>query len=137
MIRQMPAPREKYTFIHRDYHPNNVLFENGKLVGVVDWVNACMGPVGVDVGHCCWNLAMMYGTNSADYFLGLYRAYHPHFTYNEYWDIVALMDVLTDPIEVYEGWKHFGLIDITEDGLKEKMDTYMCSIWNKLGHHHT
>src|SRR6185295_9148382 len=30
-----PAQRE--TFIHRDYHPGNVLWDGGRVSGVVDW----------------------------------------------------------------------------------------------------
>ncbi|WP_081412680.1 phosphotransferase [Fictibacillus gelatini] len=32
-------PDARNGFIHRDYHPCNVLWEDGRLTGVVDWVN--------------------------------------------------------------------------------------------------
>src|SRR5258707_1164666 len=58
-----PAPA---VFIHRDYHPLNVLWQAGAISGVVDWINACRGPAGVDVAHCRTNLAQMYGPAAAD-----------------------------------------------------------------------
>ena len=39
-------------FIHRDYHPGNVLWKRGHVTGVVDWQSACIGPPSVDIGHC-------------------------------------------------------------------------------------
>jgi len=39
-------------FIHRDYHPGNVLWKRGHVTGVVDWQSACIGPSSVDIGHC-------------------------------------------------------------------------------------
>ncbi|MGC4378585.1 aminoglycoside phosphotransferase family protein [Fictibacillus sp. Mic-4] len=65
-------PDARNGFIHRDYHPCNVLWEDGRLTGVVDWVNACIGPAGVDAGHCSLNLALLYGADDADFFLNAY-----------------------------------------------------------------
>ena len=53
-------------FIHRDFHPANLLWVDGRLTGVVDWVNACVGPAGVDTAHCRLNLAVLWGPDEAD-----------------------------------------------------------------------
>ncbi len=53
-------------FIHRDFHPANLLWVDGRLTGVVDWVNACVGPAGVDTAHCRVNLAILWGAEAAD-----------------------------------------------------------------------
>lgn len=65
-------PRIHEVFIHRDFHPTNVLWHRGAVSAVVDWVNACRGPAGVDVAHCRTNLALMYGAEVADRFLRAY-----------------------------------------------------------------
>lgn len=44
-----PRPQVKPCFIHRDYHPTNILWVDDKVSGVVDWVNACRGPAGIDI----------------------------------------------------------------------------------------
>jgi len=85
-----PAPTDERLFIHRDFHPGNVLWRDGEVTGVVDWVNASIGSPWADVGHCRVNLADELGQDAADRFLELYREvsgrqdpYHP------YWDISA------------------------------------------------
>jgi Ser/Thr protein kinase RdoA (MazF antagonist) len=46
-------------FLHRDYHPGNLLWNDGSLSGIVDWAFSCRGPRGVDVAHTRWNLALV------------------------------------------------------------------------------
>ncbi len=77
-------------FIHRDLHPGNVLWSQGEVSGVVDWVNACVGPAGVDVATCRWNLVDWAGPERADAFVTAYErrtgsAHHP------YWDLASLL----------------------------------------------
>lgn len=74
-------------FIHRDYHPGNVLWAGGAVCGVVDWAVARIGPPAADVGHCRWNLARALGRGAADRFLALCGddAFHP------YWDVAAAL----------------------------------------------
>lgn len=132
-ITKNSPPNEIYTFIHRDFHPTNVLWWRGKVSGVVDWVNACLGPKGVDVGHCRWNLAMLYGVDVADQFLKSYCKYMgDEFTYYPYWDIVSLCDVLSDPVEVYPGWEAFGVRTITKEVMEERMDQYVLSLLKRF-----
>lgn len=92
-------------FVHRDFHPGNVLWSRGRVGGVVDWVNACAGPPGIDVATCRWNLAQWAGTPAADAFVAAYeqRAGQPH---DPYWDIATVLeddwDRLADPEQVTE-----------------------------------
>jgi aminoglycoside phosphotransferase (APT) family kinase protein len=48
-------------FIHRDFHPGNLLFDGDLVVGTVDWDYACIGPSGEDFGRTWLNLAADYG----------------------------------------------------------------------------
>ncbi|MFQ5554705.1 MAG: phosphotransferase family protein [Acidimicrobiia bacterium] len=50
---------------HRDYHFANVLWDRGAPTGVVDWVNACRGPVEIDVAHCAQNVGQLHGPDTA------------------------------------------------------------------------
>jgi aminoglycoside phosphotransferase (APT) family kinase protein len=91
------APKGDRVFIHRDYHPGNVLWLAGRMSGLVDWVNASLGSPWADVGHCRVNIASELGQAAADRFLALYRAvsgrgddYHP------YWDISAAIGGLDE-----------------------------------------
>ena len=124
----IPAFRE--TFIHRDFHPANVLWENGKVSGVVDWPNACRGPAGIDVGHCRVNLALLYGVEVADLFLTAYKKHVGSlFTYDSYWDIVSAFDFLDGPPTVYSGWAAFGVTGLTDAMMEERMDAFVESLF--------
>ncbi|MFD1065119.1 phosphotransferase family protein [Oceanobacillus locisalsi] len=132
-IALLPQPAYMPKFIHRDFHPTNVLWQDNKVSGVVDWANGCLGPAGIDVGHCRWNLAMLYGVAAADTFLSAYqRKARCPFFYDVYWDIVSLMDVLEGQPEVYPGWEVFGKTDITVEWMVERMDGYAVSLRDKI-----
>jgi aminoglycoside phosphotransferase (APT) family kinase protein len=94
------APPGERLLIHRDYHPGNVLWQDGRVSGLVDWVNASIGSPWADVGHCRVNLASELGEPAVERFLDHYRAasgrsggYHP------YWDIAAAIGGLDDDID--------------------------------------
>lgn len=136
-IVKQPEPGYMPRFIHRDYHPVNVLWENGIISGVVDWVNACKGPAGVDVGHCRWNLAMLYGVKAADLFLHHYtRQAGEKFTYDVYWDIVSLNDVQSGRPQIYPGWTAFGFTGLTDALMAQRTDEYAASLEKRIQPHH-
>jgi aminoglycoside phosphotransferase (APT) family kinase protein len=84
-------------FIHRDYHPGNVLWHDGRVSGIVDWVNASIGSPWADVGHCRVNIASELGPAAADRFLDLYRAASGRTDeYDPYWDISAAIGGLDE-----------------------------------------
>lgn len=129
-IVQGPAPDYRPRFIHRDYHPNNILWQNGSLSGVVDWVTACRGPAGIDVGHCRLNLACVYGAGTAGRFLQLYEALtgveqHP------YWDLITLIEFLPEP-ELYDPWLQSGMTHLTPAILCQHLDDYLADILARL-----
>jgi aminoglycoside phosphotransferase (APT) family kinase protein len=51
-----PVPVTDVSFVHRDFHPGNVLWSRGRLSGVVDWQAACLGPSSIDPAHCRLNM---------------------------------------------------------------------------------
>jgi aminoglycoside phosphotransferase (APT) family kinase protein len=121
-----PRPATRECFIHRDYHPANVLWANGAVSGVVDWVNACRGPAGIDVGHCRLNLAMLYDVPTADAFLAAYQSFAgPRFRYDPYWDLLSLIEILHGPPAVYAGWVALGVTDLTDQRIAERLDDYL------------
>lgn len=128
-IANSPLPAFRPTFIHRDYHPVNVLFEGGRLCGLVDWPNACIGPAGVDVAHCRINLARMYGVPTADRFLACCQAaMSSYWEYDPFWDLLSIMDWLPGPPDVYPPWLDFGLEDLTPALIEERMEAYLASV---------
>lgn len=53
--------RSDEVFIHRDFHPGNLLVRGEAVTGIVDWDYACVGPSGEDYGRTWLNLAADYG----------------------------------------------------------------------------
>ena len=51
-----PIPTDDLAFVHRDFHPGNLLWTRTRLTGIVDWQAACVGPASIDVGHCRLNM---------------------------------------------------------------------------------
>jgi len=79
--RPTPGDAGPDVFLHRDFHPGNVLWRRGRVTGVVDWASASVGPACVDVGHCRSNL-FPYGLGVADRFTAMWErrsgaCYHP------------------------------------------------------------
>ncbi len=59
--------------VHGDYQHFNVLWQDGRLTGVVDWPNAGTGHRGSDVGHCRLNLAVLFDATAAGDYLMIYE----------------------------------------------------------------
>lgn len=78
-------------FVHRDFHPGNVLWLRGRVTGVVDWPNACRGPAGADVAHCRANLLRWAGPAEADAFRAAYESVTGT-TYDPYWEVASVME---------------------------------------------
>lgn len=120
-------------FIHRDYHPTNILWADGEISGIVDWVNGCIGPAGIDVGHCRVNLCQLHGVEAADEFLGRYlRHAGMSFRYEPYWDLVTLLDYADGTPEVYRGWIDLGFTKLTDELVMKRLDAYLLSVLGRM-----
>ncbi|MFC5703363.1 phosphotransferase family protein [Cohnella faecalis] len=127
-------PKFANRFIHRDFHPANILWSGGEVSGIVDWVNGCIGPAGIDVGHCRVNLAQLHGVEAADEFLARYRSHAGDaFVYDPYWDLVVLLDyAYGPPPEIYAGWTALGMTGLTNEMMRERLDEYLLSLLNRV-----
>jgi len=95
--RPIPEGAGPGVFIHRDFHPGNVLWRRGRVSGVVDWASAGIGPACVDVGHCRGNL-FQYGLEVAERFTASWQRrggtrYHP---WGDLVTIIGFLDGLRD-----------------------------------------
>lgn len=131
-LTQDSPPKDQQRMIHRDFHPVNVLWSGGRISGIVDWVNACIGPIGVDVGHCRMNLVALFGIEAAERFLHYYCTFNPTFHYTLYWDLVSYLDfVYPGPPEVYQGWLDYGVTDLTRETVTERLENYLSHLFLK------
>ena len=85
-----PEPAGSPVFLHRDFQPTNVLWVGDRVSGVVDWVEASVGPADADLGHCRCNVAQDIGVEAAE----ALRATVGAAEYDPYWDLVSAVDFL-------------------------------------------
>lgn len=83
-------PSYRRSFVHRDFHPGNVLWSRG-TAAVVDWANACQGPWGCDVAHCRYVLMRLDGEEAADRFLSAYESVTGE-TFDPFWEIASTLE---------------------------------------------
>jgi aminoglycoside phosphotransferase (APT) family kinase protein len=86
-----PLPPFGPVFIHRDFHPGNVLWLRRRVSGVVDWANACVGPAACDVSTCRGDLMRIAGPAVADAFAAAYRAV-TGCDLDPYWEVVGVLE---------------------------------------------
>lgn len=88
LLRQ-PAPEYVARFLHRDFQHFNLLWQRGRLTGVVDWVVSCAGPADFDLGHCRLNLAVLFSADHAERLRLAYEAESGR-TVDPWWDLYAI-----------------------------------------------
>jgi aminoglycoside phosphotransferase (APT) family kinase protein len=107
-------------FIHRDYQHFNLLWSRERLTGVIDWVEASIGPPEVDVGHCRLNLTLLFSADVAERFREIYEAEAGR-KLDPWWDVHALLSF-------GPGWKNFlpfqidGRAPLEIDGMTSRME---------------
>ena len=91
-----PAPAHEPTFLHRDFGHRNLLWTDGAISGVVDWVETSTGPAWLDAAHAASNLAVMVDTAPAAAFLEEYagRASEP---LHPFWLVMDTVGYLPPP----------------------------------------
>jgi aminoglycoside phosphotransferase (APT) family kinase protein len=65
---------EPLVLTHFDFWSGNVVWDAGRLSGIVDWNRGSLGPRGFDVGWCRLDLYLLYNEKTANLFLQAYEA---------------------------------------------------------------
>lgn len=89
-------PEFEPRLIHRDFGPRNVLWSEGQVSGVVDWVETSIGPAWLDVAHCSTNLAIVHGNDVAEQFATAY-AERTGQAAQRYFDVMDVVGFLPPP----------------------------------------
>jgi aminoglycoside phosphotransferase (APT) family kinase protein len=87
-----PLPqRNELALLHGDYWPGNILWENGEIVGVVDWEDAKIGDPLADLANTRLELLWAFGNEAMDSFTNQYRLIMGEIdlTALPYWDLYA------------------------------------------------
>ncbi|GHD07001.1 hypothetical protein GCM10010313_25690 [Streptomyces violarus] len=142
MIRK-PAPPYEGRFLHRDFHPGNVLFEvpscpaGLRITGVVDWVQTSWGPADLDVAHCSTNLALLHGPTWGLRFAEAYEeaggVLAAAASERLYWRLLDGLAFAADAQWVARPWRDAGRTELTTRAVEERLDTYVSSLMDALG----
>ncbi|MEV1010769.1 aminoglycoside phosphotransferase family protein [Streptomyces sp. NPDC049881] len=123
-------PAYEGRFLHRDFHPGNVLFTpDGRVSGVVDWVETSWGPADLDVAHCATALALLHGPAHGLAFAGLYEAAGGVLTpapgEHLHWRLLDALAFAPDAERVVSPWRSLGRTDLTPELVTHRLEDYI------------
>ncbi|MFF9641431.1 phosphotransferase family protein [Kitasatospora aureofaciens] len=134
------APAHRGCFLHRDFHPGNVLFtgsgEQLAVSGVVDWVETSWGPADLDVAHCSTALALLHGVPAGMAFADAYeRAGGVLATGSDhlYWRLLDALAFAPDAQKVAVPWRELGRTDLSAPVLAGRLEDYLQALFERYG----
>ncbi|MGA5363847.1 alpha/beta fold hydrolase [Streptomyces purpurascens] len=138
VIRRDPPPYEG-CFLHRDFHPGNVLFTGSgtdlRIGGAVDWVETSWGPADLDVAHCSTALALLHGP---EYGLGFRERYEAHGGRHLadgpdhlYWRLLDALAYVPDAAKLAVPWRELGRTDLTPEVLGGRLEAYVTGLMER------
>ncbi|MEV8448950.1 phosphotransferase family protein [Streptomyces parvus] len=138
VIRREP-PAYRGCFLHRDFHPGNVLFsgtgDDLRISGVVDWVETSWGPADLDVAHCSTALALLHGVPAgmrfADRYVAAGGTLAGDATDHLYWRLLDALGFAPDGEKVAVPWRGLGRVDLTADVLAQRLEGYVQSLFER------
>jgi aminoglycoside phosphotransferase (APT) family kinase protein len=140
VIRSEP-PAYEGRFLHRDFHPGNVLFSGHgghlRITGVVDWVETSWGPADLDVAHCATALALLHGPEAGMRFADRYTAAGGHLADSPaahlYWRLLDALTFAPDAEKVAVPWRELGRSDLTPATLAARLEAYVAALLARYG----
>ncbi len=113
-----PPGGNEPTLVHGDYWPGNILWQDGRLVGIIDWEDAQFGEPLADVASCRLELLWMFGEESMRCFTQAYeRSSQLDLRNLPYWDLCVSLryafkipdfaEDAADEMRLYSGHRWF------------------------------
>ncbi|MFB7733407.1 phosphotransferase family protein [Streptomyces sp. NPDC056112] len=138
VIRREP-PAYRACFLHRDFHPGNVLFTGDgdglRISGVVDWVETSWGPADLDVAHCSTALALLHGVAAgmdfADRYLAAGGTPAEDRAAHLYWRMLDALAFAPDAEKVAVPWRETGRADLTPALLTRRLEEYLQALFDR------
>ncbi|MER5436723.1 alpha/beta fold hydrolase [Streptomyces sp. NPDC002588] len=135
VLRREP-PSYQGRFLHRDFHPGNVLFDGAgdalRITGVVDWVETSWGPADLDVAHCSTALALLHGPAHGLGFRARYEAHGGSGLADGpdhlYWRLLDSLAYAPDAVKLALPWRELGRTDLTPEVLAGRLETYVTGL---------
>lgn len=108
-----------HVFSHTDYWPGNTLWDEGRLVAVVDWEAPATNERAMDVAYCSIDIRYQGMDKVADRFIDTYKETTGESLPNlDYWEAVALCRPLPDIARWVPAWRKLGL-NVSESQMRD------------------
>jgi aminoglycoside phosphotransferase (APT) family kinase protein len=136
-----PAPTYEGCFLHRDFHPGNVLFDQDdrsqlRVSGVVDWVETSWGPADLDVAHCSTALALLHGAEVGLHFGELYGAAGGRLAADRrarlYWYLLDALHYSPDAEKLVVAWREAGRSDLSAELVRGRLESYVIALMSRF-----
>ncbi|MEU0211258.1 aminoglycoside phosphotransferase family protein [Streptomyces canus] len=139
-----PVPPYEGRFLHRDFHPGNVLFDvpppgpaSLRITGVVDWAEASWGPADLDVAHCCTNLALLHGLEWGERFAEVYEEVGGEraalASERLYWQVRDALAFSEEVQQASQPWRGAGRTELTARIVEERLAAYVTALMDAPG----
>ncbi|MFP1625198.1 phosphotransferase family protein [Streptomyces sp. 5K101] len=140
VIRREP-PVHRPCFLHRDFHPGNVLFTGHgadlTITGVVDWVETSWGPADLDVAHCSTAMALLHGVPAGmrlvDHYLAAGGTLSAAPADHLYWRLLDALAFAPDAEKVATPWRELGRVDLTPAVLTQRLEDLLQALFTQYG----
>lgn len=130
-LHELSLPETDTVFVHGDLWQGNLLWEDDRCVGIIDWEAAGAGHYGVDLGSLRWDAALLFGLPAAAHVLRGWEESSGRAAQDvAYWDLVS---GLNTPAEVSgKAMSEAGRPDLDARVLTERRDDFLRDALNRL-----
>jgi aminoglycoside phosphotransferase (APT) family kinase protein len=97
------------TLIHGDFWFGNTIWENGHLIGIIDWDGAAIADPARDVAGARNDLALLSGARAADVFLARYERERGPLADLAFWDLLTSLPPTRWLAHWVEGYTELGV----------------------------
>jgi len=103
------------TLLHGDFWSGNLIWQDGKLIGVIDWEDAEIGDPLSDLSITRLDLLWAFGKEAMFDFTRVYKALMPHLDYANlpYWDLFSALRQANQLTGSAMLWAESGRPDVT------------------------
>ena len=101
-LQDISLTKNDNVLIHGDFWLGNILWQNNKLVGVIDWEDACIGDPLLDVANARLELLLAFNEESMNVFTSQYKTvmHSLNYDYLPLWDLFCALKIHSS----YEQW---------------------------------
>ena len=129
-----PVPQlNESVLLHGDFWPGNTLWNQGRLVAVIDWEDAKVGDPLADLARSRLDILWIFGRAAMNAFTDQYRSRSSiNFSNLAFWDLCAALRPASQLAEWAAIYPPFGRPDITESTMRAGHRWFVAQAFERL-----